>query len=464
MRRLLLAAVGLATVSSAVLAQDVSLNRPGSGARAAGMGNAFIAVSDDGTAASWNPAGLSQLLKPEFSLVYSTSQDDRYREGFRTRDDSAFFTTLATTTSTANIEFASAAVPFRVVGRSVTLQVGWRRLYQLASLVQGDTRRVAASPTARADSTIGIDATSDGSVDLWSLAGAVGVTNRLSVGWSMDFYRGEWGQRTNATEDPGILGPTDFVSSAQSNHISGHSLNLGLLLAYPSLSVGFVYHGPLRGDFLETFSARSTLRESVEGRSPPDGELQFPRSFGGGVAWRPRPLLRFALDVTYDEWTGFLVDETGGSLDDALSAFDGLPPELSATRDTVSLNVGMERLFPAGGVYVPLRLGAAHEPQGARDPLLRDGLAYDVLAAGTGVNTNSLKLDVALEYRWGSFRSSQDISVVYQVGRAGEFDLPPAPEAQGEVRFQQWVLKVSLIYRVTNTEKLTGFLKKVFGS
>jgi hypothetical protein len=177
-----------------------------------------------------------------------------------------------------------------------------------------------------------------------------------------------------------------------------------------------------------------------------------------------RPLLRLALDVTYDQWTRFLVDQTGGSLDDATSGFDGLPPELSATRDTVSLNVGMEKLFPVEGVYVPLRLGAAYEPQGARDPLLRDGRAYHILAAGTGINTNSLKVDLALEYRWGSFQSSEDISVVYQVGRAAEYDLPPAPEAQGAVRYQEWQLKVSVIYRVTSTEKLTGFLKKVFGS
>ena len=51
----------------------VAFNRTGSGARAAGMANAFIAISDDGTAASWNPSGLAQLRKPEFSLVSTTS-------------------------------------------------------------------------------------------------------------------------------------------------------------------------------------------------------------------------------------------------------------------------------------------------------------------------------------------------------------------------------------------------------
>ncbi len=147
-----------------------------------------------------------------------------------------------------------------------------------------------------------------------------------------------------------------------------------------------------------------------------------------------------------------------------MSALDGLPPELSAARDTVSLNVGMEKLFPVKGAYVPLRLGVTYEPQGGRDPLLRDGLAFHVLAAGTGYNTNSVKLDVALEYRWGSFQTSQDLSVVYQVDGAEEFGLPPRPGAQGTIRLRQWRVKVSVIYRVTNTEKLGDFLKKVFGS
>jgi long-subunit fatty acid transport protein len=41
----------------------------GVGARAAGMAFAFNAVADDATAISWNPAGLTQLKKPEFSLI-----------------------------------------------------------------------------------------------------------------------------------------------------------------------------------------------------------------------------------------------------------------------------------------------------------------------------------------------------------------------------------------------------------
>ena len=252
------------------------------------------------------------------------------------------------------------------------------------------------------------------------------------------------------------------MSAAASHRLTGHAVNLGLLLAYPSVSVGLVYHGPLRGDLSETLSVRSTLLESLDASRRV--ELRFPRSVGVGVAWRPRPLLRLALDVTYNEWTQFLLKEQSEFVPNAVSFFDGLPPELSATRDTVSLNVGMEKLFPAKDLFIPLRLGAAYEPQGERDPLLRDGLEYHVVSAGTGVNTNSLKVDVALEYQWGSVRRSEDIGLVYQAGRAAEFGFPPSPEAQGTDGLQQWRLKVSVIYRLTNTEKLTGFVKKVFGS
>src|SRR5262245_10423641 len=99
--------------------QGISLNRPGSGARAAGMGNAFIAVSDDGTAASWNPAGLSQLRRPELSVVLSLSRRDEELDGFRTFDRTSLFTSLGSTTTTGNLEFASGALPLTVFGKPV---------------------------------------------------------------------------------------------------------------------------------------------------------------------------------------------------------------------------------------------------------------------------------------------------------------------------------------------------------
>jgi hypothetical protein len=461
-----IAAAALTAFATTATAQD-SLNRPGSGARAAGMGNAFIAVADDGTAASWNPAGLSQLRAPELSVVHSVAWRDLFLEGYRTRDRSALFTALKTPNTGADLEFASAAVPFTVAGRPVTVQVGWRRLYQISGRIQGDTRRVPVSPASRPESLIRFDNNSQGSVDLWSVAGAVRVTSRLSVGWSSDFYRGEWETRQNVSEDPGVLGSTDFIATQETNAIGDRTLNLGLLLAYPSVRVGVVYHGPLRSVFEAASSTRSSLAEPADANLGRDdgGELRFPRSIGLGVAWLPRPLVRLALDVTYDEWTQFQVRVARpGEPEVVQNGLDGLPPELSATRNTVTLNAGLEKLFPVRGRYVPVRMGFIHEPQGERDPWVRLNSDQMVLTAGTGLNSNSVKLDIAVEHRWGDFHKSEDLSPVYLAGRAAAYGLPSSPEAEGVSRIREWRLKTSLIYRITNTQKITEGVKKVFGS
>ena len=449
-------------VTSRAHAQVVSLNRAGSGARAAGMGNAFIAISDDGTAASWNPAGLSQLRKPEFSLVQAASRRSQFQEGYRTVGRSALFTDLKTTSNATNIEFASAALPFTLGHRPITVQLGWRRLYQFSGGVRGDTRRVPITADGRPEGTIRLDNVTDGSVDIWALAGAVRVTNRLSLGWSSDFYRGVWEDRANVSEDPGILGPTDFISTKNGNRIGDHSLSFGLLLAYPSVKVGLVYHKALSSGYDVKQAVRSNLGESFDSTfSRDDGyRLRFPRSVGMGIAWVPRPLLRFALDLTYDEWKKFLVERPG----QVFSGFDGLPPGLTTTRNTLTLNAGLERLLPVQGTYVPLRLGFSHEPQGGRDAIVRKDANQTVLAAGSGINSNSIKFDVAIEYRWGSFQNMSNISPVYMSGRAEDFDLPGLPEAEGTARIQEWRLKVSMIYRIADTEKIREVLRRAFGS
>jgi long-chain fatty acid transport protein len=47
-----------------------NFNFLGDGARAKAMGGAFISIADDGSALSWNPAGLIQVLDPQVSLAF----------------------------------------------------------------------------------------------------------------------------------------------------------------------------------------------------------------------------------------------------------------------------------------------------------------------------------------------------------------------------------------------------------
>lgn len=79
------------------------------GARALGMGGAFVAIADDASAAESNPAGLTVLRKPEVSLEGRRTTISQYF------DTGGYYPDLSRTDFSAadnNISFASAVFPF----------------------------------------------------------------------------------------------------------------------------------------------------------------------------------------------------------------------------------------------------------------------------------------------------------------------------------------------------------------
>jgi hypothetical protein len=154
----LAAALLLGSASATAQQGAVVFTRTGSGARAAGMANAFIGVSDDGTAASWNPAGLGQLRKPELSVVSTTLGQAVRVQGFRTLDDLSAFTTARSSYRSTYLDFASLAVPATLWRKPTTFQASWRSYYALdyrevvsmnrEPLSAGGLRRSASRATA----------------------------------------------------------------------------------------------------------------------------------------------------------------------------------------------------------------------------------------------------------------------------------------------------------------------------
>jgi hypothetical protein len=63
--------VGLTTVAMAQTPYHLPFLRTGVGARAAGMGNAYVAVANDATAGFFNPAGLTHIQKWGFASMLS---------------------------------------------------------------------------------------------------------------------------------------------------------------------------------------------------------------------------------------------------------------------------------------------------------------------------------------------------------------------------------------------------------
>jgi len=100
----------------------------GSGARARGMGGAFFGVSDDPSAASWNPAGLTQLDKYQMTLAfnhnkYKTSFDQTLRGNGSTKP-------LSEDSDDAKnrITFGSVVIPFEVYNQRLVGSVFYNRI------------------------------------------------------------------------------------------------------------------------------------------------------------------------------------------------------------------------------------------------------------------------------------------------------------------------------------------------
>jgi len=91
----------------------------GSGARAFGMGGAFLARADDATAASWNPAGLSYLRNPEISIVGARNSFDRGPEGGEAND------TFVGRTP----DFAAVAYPVEFGSVTGAVQLSYQRVF-----------------------------------------------------------------------------------------------------------------------------------------------------------------------------------------------------------------------------------------------------------------------------------------------------------------------------------------------
>ena len=150
------------TISLSLSAIDWNIS--GAGARAAGMGGAFIGVADDATAITWNPSGLTQLYRPEVSLVARfIAENYKY--------ESTQFDNSVDNQSHFIVNFASAAYPL-MNGRIVAAVAFQKQLDWYSGWESSE------------------DETADGGANTIIPGIAVRVLPILSVGFSTNIWMG----------------------------------------------------------------------------------------------------------------------------------------------------------------------------------------------------------------------------------------------------------------------------------
>lgn len=395
-----------------------SPNPVGSGARALGMGGAFIAVADDATAASWNPGGLIQLELPEVSIVgawFHRSEDNTFGghpEGNGTQS-----------ISEGNLNYLSAAYPFVLLDRNMIVALTYQHLYDFNRSWQ--LHLYHQEEDLFFDRMV--DYTQDGGLTAIGLSYAVQIIPALSAGitlniWDDDIGYNHWTQNTSYTA-PGSLGPYrihDTYRNTDSYSFEGYNFNLGFLWRITeSLTVGGVFKTPFTADVKHDASVAQKIVLLDDPSYPPlweieqEGsfaeEMDMPASYGLGVSYRFSDALTASFDLYRTEWDDMIYTDYEGIKTSAVSGIEEGDSDIDAT---VQVRAGVEYLLIKPSYIVPLRAGLFYDPapsEGSRDN-------FYGITLGTGFGWKRYIFDVGYQYRFGS-----DVgSAIYKTGELSQ--------------------------------------------
>ena len=390
----------------------------GAGARSLGMGGAFVAIADDATANTWNPAGMTQLERPEASFTLGYSQR-------RTRSDST-----SDSRDDAGVDHLSLVLPFHR-GCQQTIGLAWQRQFDF-------TKGIAFS-SAESDTVVtetrSYEIDQEGSFATLGLSYAIEPLPGLSFGatlfdWDDDHtfgstYQKRYRSQTTAIFDFGI-GPQQRVQTTTDtdNDVSvarGLSTVLGVWWqANPRLTLGLNikprYDLHLRNqeqttnaevdEDLTTTPPTVNSSSTASTSETKESVLTYPTSATLGAAIRFGDLTTLSLDATWTKWDQFSSSSGGTTRSPLASAI-----QPSDYHDGLTARVGFERIIPFERFMVVPRVGALYEetPGVTTSPSVLDPAnvqarmdRYYGFTLGTSVFREALIVDAAIQLRIAS--------------------------------------------------------------
>ena len=401
----------------------------GSGARALGMGGAFLARADDATAASWNPAGLSYLRLPEVSFVYSGGRLDSLEMTSAGRSDAVTFVGRKDDRRHGRTpDFFAAAYPFELGRVSGSAQVSFQRIISFQgertineTLLDTMTGQVVSNPPSMVVSA--------GGYDVATLGTGVAVMTSLRVGATVN----KWfnGYHQTLDRDTNRLGFPGHTTQEFDYDFSAWNFNLGLVWSpHADLNLGLVYKSAFTAD-VQLNKSRTDLTVPPSSNQASNASLgipitlDFPAAIGIGASWRPRSRLTLSADYTRTAWSkgeihNFFTLPAGAPGTGMPTIYESLPYPSLATdetqpqHDTIQVRGGVEFVFIFGRVKVPVRAGAFSDRQYFQ---ASDGTPphFTGLTAGTGVVIGPVLFDVAFIRERGSYLAVNTDSVATDV-------------------------------------------------
>ena len=277
-------------LSISLLFQNASFaGTPVHGAKAAGMGTAFVGIADDPSAILHNPAGLTQLKGTNmYSGVAAVIPSTEYKSpsgASEETDFKVFFPPHIYISSDFDMENMVVGLgvfsPFGIGGRY------WSK--------RGLTRYLSTESTI---ATISVNPTL-----AWQ------VTPKLSVGLGVYYLHS-----LNTAEkmvDQSMLGAKDGKFSLDADG-GGWGYNLGILVApFEKLSLGFAFRSKVSVDqegdaeLKNIAPALQPLFGGSKYKTDVDTTVDLPEIVSFGIAYKPTTKLTLGFDVEWLKWSRF---------------------------------------------------------------------------------------------------------------------------------------------------------------
>lgn len=427
-------------------AQNVSdalkFGNPGLGnnARALGMGNAYLGLSDDGSAAFFNPAGLGFLKKIELSGGLE----------FNNANNNVNFMNVSTSSSLSSgrLNRISLALPFPTVQGSLVFAIGYNSIKDFSGIMKFDGFNggntswiqsftgnnlpydlVLTYPGVSGQDTSIFNGqlnqsgkiTTKGSLDAWSFTGAIEVEKNLFVGANINLLTGTYESNNDYYEDdtkgiysnlrtdpsvPNSLGFNTFYIHRNTKwDITGIDVKLGLIYQLDKFGrIGITIQPPKSIRIKEKFDvdARSDFANATYIINTADYSDQVeytittPFELSGGFSANYMGIILSA-DANYIDYTLMEFSDPVALNQSSLDAANSDIQDL--LRSVVNYNVGIEYTIPKIGLR--LRGGYMYQPSAYKN----DATKYDkkYLTGGLGFLTQgSFGIDMAYIHGWWS--------------------------------------------------------------
>lgn len=406
----------------------------GSNARALGMGNSFISFSDDASAAFFNPAGFGLMKKMEFSggLGFSSFNNDV----------TLFNSTISDNSNNTNLNRISFAFPFPTLRGSLVFGLSYHRSKDFNGLVKFDAFNSENHSRIqflndRTYIPFDLYLTDDnfitpingmlnqsgsilnsGSINNWTLSGAIEVHKNLFVGANLniasgnfksdfDYYeddtRSIYQGETAAGEPRSTDFRTFFLNQIIDWDLSGWNAKVGFLYQLENFArIGATVQFPKYYTVKETFtvSGRSIFRDWTVNLNSDDysDKVQYdiitPFEIGGGFSLNFQGLILSA-EATLIDYSQTEFNNGEGITPQDISFMNKEIKELLTA--TVNYNFGLEYNVPMTALRI--RGGYFVQPSAFKD----DPSDYDrkYITAGLGyIIDGMIGIDLGYAYGW----------------------------------------------------------------